>query len=141
MENQDLVIKLTEKLVSHCTDIYQDLEKYIDSVEQFILPSYEDMKDPEFFLKEYSKFTSYSDKNHVFKVRCSKVVVDISSLLHELSKLNVSTLLKKYTDTLKFHKDKCGAYVKILDSYQKDLTDVLNYFSVVHYTMTTPYRD
>lgn len=141
MQSQDLIISLTEKLVNHCSEIYKDLEGYIDNLETFTLPSYDDMKNPEFFLEEYSKYTSLSDKNHVFKVKCSKVVVDINSLLFELSKHNLNSLVKKYVDILKFHKDKCGAYAKILDTYQKDLTDVLNYFSAVHYTMTTPYRD
>lgn len=139
--NQDLIIGLVEKLVNHCSDIYKDLESYIDSIDNISLPSYEDLIDAEFFFKEYSKYTTRSDKNHVHKVRCSKVIVDINSLLFELSKHKLSTLLKKYTDILKFHKDKCGAYVKILDSYQKDLTDTLNYFSAVHYAITTPYRD
>ena len=141
MENQDLVIKLVEKLVNHCTDIYKDLEVYIDGIENISLPSYEDLVDPEYFFKEYSKFTTNSDRNHVYKVKCSKVIVDINSLVFEISKYNLSSLLKKYLDILKFHKDKCGAYVKILDSYQKDITDTLNYFSAVHYALTTPYRE
>lgn len=141
MDNQTVVIELSKKLIDHCTGLYKDLEVYIEGIDNIVLPSYEELVDPQYFFEEYSKFTTNSDKNHVFKVKCSKVIIDISSLLFELNKHNFSSVLKKYIDTLKFHKDKCSAYVKVLDSYQRDLTDVLNYFSSIHYALTTPYRD
>ena len=132
---------VVDKAISKCSEIYKEVETYLSLIEKHAIPTYDEMKDPETYLNCYNKFVNKSDDNHLLKVKLSKLSIDMTSLLYEIGKHKVSTVLGDKVKVLKFNKDKCGSYVKLLDSYQKDIDSVINYISTANYVISSPYRE
>lgn len=139
MTNDQTIVKLVDKILKACQDEYKILEKFIDDIPDFILPSYEDLKDPELFLTQSRSFTQLSTTNHFHKIKISKIMIDISTLINEISKYQLNSITQKSLGDLKQAKEKCNMYINTLDEYQKSINQVLDYFKLYSYTVNTPY--
>lgn len=139
MPNDQTLNKLVDKILTSCKDEYKVLEKFIDAIPEFVLPTYNDLKDPEFFLTESRSYTQISTTNHYHKVKISKMMIDISTMVNELSKYQLNSLNQKALSDLKQAKEKCQLYVTTLDEYQRSINQVLDYLKLYSYTVNTPY--
>lgn len=139
MTNDQTLSKLVDKILTTCKNEYKVLEKFIDSIPEFSLPTYEDLKDPELFLNQSRTFTQISTTNHFHKIKISKIMIDISTMINELSKYQLNSINQKEINDLKQAKDKCNMYINTLDEYQRSINQVIDYFKLYSYTVNTPY--
>ena len=141
--NQDQILnKVVERILNTCTETWKMLEKYVDdlTMEGDTLPLYKDLRDPELFTDISAKYTNMSRQNYFLKVKVAKMSIDITSLINELSKKQVTSLVQKNMSDLKNAKEKCSLYANALDEYQKGLNQALKYLEMCSYTMNSPYR-
>lgn len=139
MTNDQALSKLVNKILDTCKDEYKLLEKFIDAIPEFSLPGYNELKDPEYFLNQSKTFTQLSTTNHFHKIKVSKMMIDISTMVNELSKYQLNSVNQKSLSDLKQARDKCSMYVNVLDEYQKSVNQVLDYLKLYSYTVNTPY--
>lgn len=140
MSNDQALSKLTEKILNRCTETWKMLEKYIDDQELGKLPLYDELRDPEFFTNESAKYIEMSRQNYYLKMKVAKIVIDITTLINELSKIKLTTLSQKHVGDLKIAKEKCAMYASALEEYQKGLNQAVKYLEMSSYTMNSPYR-
>ncbi len=140
MGTDQTLTKLTEKILSTCTETWKLLEKHIDEQTLEELPLYNDLRDPELFTNVSAKYVSLSRQNYFLKMKVAKMSIDITSLMNELSKKTNTSLIQKNTADLKAARDKCSMYAEALDDYQKGLNQVIKYLEMCSYTMNSPYR-
>lgn len=139
MSNEETLTKLVDKILKACKEEYKVLEKFIDNIPEFTLPTYNDLKDPEFFLNESRNFTQISTINHFHKIKISKMMIDISTMTNELVKYQINSINQKLLNELKQAKEKCALYVNTLDEYQRSINQVIDYLKLYSYTVNTPY--
>ena len=142
MSQDQVLSKVTEKILSTCKETWKMLEKYIDDLkfEDNSLPLYKDLRDPELFTNVSADYTNMSRQNYFLKVKVAKMSIDITSLINELNKKLLTSATQKYLSDLKAAKEKCSLYANALDEYQKGLNQALKYLEMCSYTMNSPYR-
>lgn len=139
LNNEEALGKLTEKVLKVCKEQFKVLEKYVDSLEDFHLPTYESLKNPVFFIEINSMYTQLSSNNHMFKTKLSKSVIDITTIINEISKYKLTSVSQSYFNELKKAKDKIALYKDVLDEHQKNLDQILKHLQLCSYTMSSPY--
>lgn len=141
MNNNDVLIKLTDKILTSSKELFKTLEKYIDSLETFSIPSYNSLKDPEVFLVSNQEYTQLSSNNHLFKVKIAKLNIDVSMIINEITKYKLSSTSQNLINELKRVKEKSGLYKEALEEQQKNIDAVLKHLQLCSYTMNSPYVD
>lgn len=140
MSTDQALAKMTEKILSTCTETWKLLEKHIDSQTTESLPLYNELRDPEFFTNVSAKYTEMSRQNYFLKMKVAKMSIDITTLINEIARKQLTSVVQKNLTDLKTAKDKCSMYADALDDYQKGLNQVLKYLEMSSYTMNSPYR-
>lgn len=141
MDNEKALTKLVDKILSTCKEEYKVLEKFIDSIPEFQLPTYSQLINPEFFLETNTSYTQISVTNHYHKVKISKIMIDITSILNEISKYKLNSVLQRCVSDLKSAKEKCTLYTSTLEEYQKSINQVLQHLQTFSYTVTQKYYE
>ncbi len=141
MNNNDVLIKLTDKILTSSKELFKTLEKYIDSLETFSIPSYNSLKDPEVFLVSNQEYTQLSSNNHLFKVKIAKLNIDVSMIINEITKYKLSSTSQNLINELKRVREKSGLYKEALEEQQKNIDAVLKHLQLCSYTMNSPYVD
>lgn len=141
MDNNEVIAKLVDKVLSVSKSYFKELEKYVDSIENFIIPAYKELKDPEFFLETNTKYTQLSSTNHFYKVKISKLNIDITMLVNEITKYKLSSTTQSFLNELKKAKDKSALYKETLEEHQKSIDAILKHLQLCSYTMNSPYME
>lgn len=141
MENEQVLTKLIDKILSTCKNEFKILEKFIDDIPEFQLPTYSQLINPEFFLETNTSYTQISVTNHYHKVKISKIMIDLSSIINEISKYKLNSVLQKGMNDLKASKEKCIAYTNTLEEYQKSINQVLQHLQTFSYTVTQKFYE
>lgn len=141
MNNNDVLVKLTDKILSSSKELFKTLEKYVDSLETFSIPTYNSLKDPEVFLVSNQEYTQLSSNNHLFKVKIAKLNIDVSMIINEITKYKLSSTSQNLISELKRVKEKSSLYKEALEEQQKNIDAVLKHLQLCSYTMNSPYVD
>lgn len=141
MNNNDVLVKLTDKILSSSKELFKTLEKYVDSLETFSIPTYNSLKDPEVFLVSNQEYTQLSSNNHLFKVKIAKLNIDVSMIINEITKYKLSSTSQNLISELKKVKEKSSLYKEALEEQQKNIDAVLKHLQLCSYTMNSPYVD
>lgn len=141
MNNNDVLVKLTDKILSSSKELFKTLEKYVDSLETFSIPTYNSLKDPEVFLVSNQEYTQLSSNNHLFKVKIAKLNIDVSMIINEITKYKLSSTSQNLINELKRVREKSGLYKEALEEQQKNIDAVLKHLQLCSYTMNSPYVD
>lgn len=139
MNNEEALGKLTEKVLKVCKEQFKTLEKYVDSLEEFQIQSYNELKDPVTFIEVNTKYTQLSSNNHMLKTKISKSLIDITTITNEISKYKLTSVSQSYFNELKKAKEKISLYKDVLDEHQRNLDQILKYLQICSYTMSSPY--
>lgn len=139
MNNEEALGKLTEKVLKVCKEQFKTLEKYVDSLEDFRIQSYNELKDPVMFVDTNAKYTQLSSTNHMFKTKISKSLIDITTITNEISKYKLTSVSQSYFNELKKAKEKISLYKDVLDEHQRNLDQILKHLQLCSYTMSSPY--
>ena len=139
MNNEEALGKLTEKVLKVCKEQFKTLEKYVDSLEDFRIQSYNELKDPVMFVDTNAKYTQLSSTNHMFKTKISKSLIDITTITNEISKYKLTSVSQSYFNELKKAKEKISLYKDVLDEHQRNLDQILKQLQLCSYTMSSPY--
>lgn len=139
MNNEEALGKLTEKVLKVCKEQFKTLEKYVDSLEDFRIQSYNELKDPVMFVDTNAKYTQLSSANHMFKTKISKSLIDITTITNEISKYKLTSVSQSYFNELKKAKEKISLYKDVLDEHQRNLDQILKHLQLCSYTMSSPY--
>lgn len=139
MNNEEALGKLTEKVLKVCKEQFKTLEKYVDSLEDFHIQSYNELKDPVMFVNTNAKYTQLSSTNHMFKTKISKSLIDITTITNEISKYKLTSVSQSYFNELKKAKEKISLYKDVLDEHQRNLDQILKHLQLCSYTMSSPY--
>lgn len=138
--NEDAINKLSQKINQTCKDQWKEVGSYIEKINEFQLPTYNQLKDPEFFLETSSYYTQLSTTNYYYKVKLSKIIIDITTLLDTLAKCRLNSILNTILQDLKVNKERCALYINSLEEYQKSINKVLDYLKLYSYTANSPYN-
>lgn len=141
MNNNDVLVKLTDKILSSSKELFKTLEKYVDSLETFSIPTYNSLKDPEVFLVSNQEYTQLSSNNHLFKVKIAKLNIDVSMIINEITKYKLSSTSQNLISELKKVKEKSSLYKEALEEQQRNIDAVLKHLQLCSYTMNSPYVD
>ena len=139
MGNEQALVSLVEKIVNACKDEFKESENIIDSIPEFSLPTYSQMKDPEAFIESSTTFTQMSSIVHLHKVKLSKLNIDITTLWNEISKYKLNSIYQKALNDLKQNRDKCAMYIDTLNEYQRSIDQVLQHLKLCSYTINSYY--
>lgn len=141
MSNEQALSKLVEKIIESCKQEFKESEKLIDNIPEFKLPTYEQMKNPEQFIESSTTFTNMSSATHYHKIKLSKLNIDITTLLNEITKYKLNSVYQKMLNDLKQNREKCEMYINTLNEYQRSIDQVLQHFKLVSFTINSYYVD
>ena len=141
MNNVEALAKLVDKVLAVSKSQFKELEAYVDALEKFNIPVYGELKDPEFFLQTNTFYTQLSTTNHFYKVKISKLNIDITTLVNEITKYKLSSTTQNLLTELKKAKDKSALYKETLEEHQKSIDAVLKHLQLCSYTMNSPYME
>ena len=141
MSQDQALTQLVDKIFKTCKEQWKIIEKYIDEQQLDKLPLYDELRDPEFFTNESARCVALSKQNHFLKMKIAKITIDITTLINEIGKYQLTSVNQNNLRGLKEAKEKCSLYASALDDYQKGLNQAVKYLEMCSYTMNSPYRE